>query len=437
MAIFSKRILQEMLNQNAHFLSKKQLREHVNKLNKGGIDYLPTEWEVVILNAFSKIGYVRHEQPFRKRLPDLFFQSKNEPSVSFLADITTVSDKGYERENPVKAFIDEAKRILKENGIKLNGFHYEIGSVKDKRAMRLKIPPKEHFDTFFNGFEFKNFTSRILESPASQHALHSVSKEIEVRFFYNPQSKYISGHHASYNTAHSITKNPLYYALEDKAQQLEETGYSGILAIFICDGGCNLLTSSLHDWQSYNLNAVINEFFRQYSSIHFVLVFSVKETPYNFLEIKQKKYIEVKIFLNPIPLKSSDDLLNLLNKFVVHLPTPVNTPINAAYKISNRAEKQGNSFCGGSMITNKTIKISSRGLLELLSGRIKQDKFLQDHCFAPTPERPDDHNPFDLKLNEGKLITDVKLEKSSDKDDDWITFEFGVSDPAISKYKIK
>lgn len=260
-----------------------------------------------------------------------------------------------------------------------------------------------------------------------------VSENVEIRFYYNPQGKYFSGRHPSYNTAHLLTNNPVYYALKSKAQQLKKSDYKGTRAIFLCDGGCNLLTSSLHDCQSYNLNAVVNEFFRQYSSIHFVLVFSVKETLYNSLVIKQKN-IEVKIFFNPIPLKSPDDLLNLLNKFIAILPIPVNTPTNATYKLSKGFEEKGNSFYGGSMITSKTIKISSRGLLELLSGRVNQNKFLQDHCFAPTPERPDNRNHFDLKLKEGKLITDVRLEKSTDKDDDWIVFEFGKPDPAIHPF---
>lgn len=435
MAIFPKRILQKMLNQNAHFLSEKQLREHVNKLNKGGIDSLSTEWETIILNTFSKIGHVQHEQSFGgNRFADLFFKSNDEPNISFLADITTVSDRGYEEDNPVKAFIDETKRILKKRGIKLRGFHYEIGSVKDKRGMRLKIPHKGQFDVFFNGFEFTDFTARIKKNPISQHALHFFSKEVEVKLFYNPQSKYISGQHASYNSAHSITNNPVYNTLKSKIDQLKKTGYSGILAIFICDGGCNLLTSNLKDWQSYNLDNIISEFYRQYSSIHFVLVFSVKETPYNFLQVRQKKYIEVKIFSNPLTLKYTEDLLNVLNKFVVNLPLPVNTAINAAHKFSKGFKEKGNSFYGGSMITNKTIKISSRGLLELLSGRIEQSKFLQDHCFVPTSERPTDRNPFDLKLNEGRLISNIWVEKSVDNDDDWIVLEFGKTDPAIFRF---
>jgi hypothetical protein len=436
MAIFSKRLLQEMLNQNAHFLSKDQLEEHVNRLNKGGKNSLSIEWEIVILNAFSKLGQVRYEQSFGgKGFPDLFFSSEDIPVISFVADIATVSDEGYEKDNPVRAFINEAFRILIKNNIKLGGFHYEIGDVKEKRGVKLKIPLKNNFDAFFKGSDFRNFITNIKGNPTSKHTLFLVSAETEVRFYYTPEGKYISGHHAAYKVAHSLTDNPVYYALKSKAQKLKKSGYNGTLAIFICDSGCNLLTSNLCDWRSYNLNNIVNEFFRQYSSISFILIFAIKETPYNFLQVRQKKFIDIKLFLNTATFKSSENFLDIKNRLFTYLPIPVNTAINAVTRVSKGFEKQGISFYGGSMIANKTIKISSRGLLELLSGRIEQNKFLQDHQFAPSPERPNNYNPFNLKLNEGRLVTNIRLEKSTIEDDDWIIFEFGEPNPAISKYR--
>lgn len=228
MAIFSKRILHEMLNQNAHFLSKKQLREHVNKLNGCDENPLSTEWETIILNTFSKIGCVRYEQSFGgNKHPDLFFQSNDTSNISFLADITTVSDAGYEKNNPVKAFIDEAKRILKKSGVKLNGFHYKIGGVKGKRSMLSKIPATGRFHSFFKSPDFKGFISKIKKDPASQQSMCFVSENVEIRFYYNPQGKYFSGRHPSYNTAHSLTNNPVYNALKSKAQQLKKSDHNG------------------------------------------------------------------------------------------------------------------------------------------------------------------------------------------------------------------
>lgn len=436
MAIFSRRVIQEIINQNAHFLTKEQIQEFVNRLNSPTESSLPIEWEVVILNVLHKIGQVRYEQSFGgPKNPDIFFISDDNPTISFIADIATVSDKGYEQDNPVRPFIDEAIRILRKNNIKLGGFHYEIGSTKKKRGVKLKIPPKSQFSTFFSSPEFKNFVSAIKNNPTSPQRLNFISEQTEVRFYYDPQGKYVSGSHASYNTAHSLKDNPIYNALKSKAQQLKQSGYSGVSGIFLCDGGCGILSSVLRDYQSYSLNAVINEFFREYSSVYFVLVFTVKEISYSLFNIKQKRFIEAKLFSNPV-FEMPQTFLGIFNKCVEYMPNPIDIPLNAKHKESKSYKELSHSLYGGSMISEKTIKISSRGLLELLSGKIEQNKFLQNHCFIPTSERPDNYNPFDLKLNEGRLITNIRLEKSNDEDDDWIVFEFGEPDPAISSFVI-
>ena len=85
---------------------------------------------------------------------------------------------------------------------------------------------------------------------------------------------------------------------------------------------------------------------------------------------------------------------------------------------------------------NNAIKISARGLLELLAGRNDLKQFLQDHGQAPTDTHPANRNYFALRFNEGRLIDNVMVEKSADRDDDWIVFEFGNPDPAICKYRI-
>jgi hypothetical protein len=55
MAIFCRRTLQRLINENATFLTRKQLVSHVNKLNDGD---LSAEWEVVLLNVFSKVAFI-------------------------------------------------------------------------------------------------------------------------------------------------------------------------------------------------------------------------------------------------------------------------------------------------------------------------------------------------------------------------------------------
>jgi hypothetical protein len=66
MAIFSRRTLQRLINENASFLTTKQLKKHVDSLNNADEHSLGAEWEVVLLNCFSKAGTVTHEPKLGK-----------------------------------------------------------------------------------------------------------------------------------------------------------------------------------------------------------------------------------------------------------------------------------------------------------------------------------------------------------------------------------
>ncbi len=73
---------ERLINENSHFLKPKQTKIHIEKLNiegkyseqleKGNVAnqlaklYLDSEWEIVLLNVFSKFGNVIHEKEFKK-----------------------------------------------------------------------------------------------------------------------------------------------------------------------------------------------------------------------------------------------------------------------------------------------------------------------------------------------------------------------------------
>jgi len=116
MAIFSKRTLQRLLNENSKLMSAVDFQKYVDRFNKDQNGFLSTEWEIAILNALSKVGDVKYEQSFgRNKHPDLFFTSTENPQISFLADITAASDKGYENDNPINDF---KKEFMKGKGSK-------------------------------------------------------------------------------------------------------------------------------------------------------------------------------------------------------------------------------------------------------------------------------------------------------------------------------
>jgi hypothetical protein len=81
--------------------------------NGSNRDYLAVEWELVLLNAFSKCGNVQHEPVTHAAPLDLLFESYD-GRLRFAADIAAISDRGANRQNPVDRFQEElGKRITK------------------------------------------------------------------------------------------------------------------------------------------------------------------------------------------------------------------------------------------------------------------------------------------------------------------------------------
>ena len=110
--------------------------------------------------------------------------------------------------------------------------------------------------------------------------------------------------------------------------------------------------------------------------------------------------------------------------------------MNAVYLIKGSLPHEGQSFFGGYSITNDEIRISARTLLDFFAGRISHQQFLAAYHFVPGGDgHSNTWNPFDRKRKEGRLITEITIEKrSTEHDDDWLVIRFGAPDPAISPY---
>lgn len=148
MAIFSRRTIDRMLRENAAFLTKEQLGQHVARLNTKGFQSLNAEWEVAVLNACSKLGRVEHEPLLNGTSKlDLLFTTKG--GSRFLADITTVSDEGLEEREPVEAFNIELKQRLRRAGLLFHGWTLSIGTHPASYGERSKpaIPSRNDFAT--------------------------------------------------------------------------------------------------------------------------------------------------------------------------------------------------------------------------------------------------------------------------------------------------
>jgi hypothetical protein len=210
-AIFSRRTIQQMINENAAFLTEEQIDIQISRLDGNGFDSIATEWEVVVLNVFSKIGHVEHEPDLGTSAElDILFTHHADQS-QFVADITAISDEGYEEETPLKAFEIEFWRHIKHAGLALNGFGYSVEAhpLIDAKT-KLMLPKREHFSEEIFNKQFKTFLREVKQNPDEARSHHISTNKTNIVITYDPEKNGSWGASYVYTLATSKTKNTLY-----------------------------------------------------------------------------------------------------------------------------------------------------------------------------------------------------------------------------------
>jgi hypothetical protein len=192
-----------MLDENDEFLTSEQLDGHVARLNRRDFQALEAEWEVTVLNAFSKLGVVRHEPDLGGAAKlDILFTPNRGPAIDILADITTVSDEGFEEESPVKAFSVELSKWINKFGLAGDGFELAVGSHPAKKFgdnRKAKLPPRGEFAREIFNAKFKAFLKQVKDSPGQPASYYVLTDKTEVRLTYTPGQRFFTSTWASYN----------------------------------------------------------------------------------------------------------------------------------------------------------------------------------------------------------------------------------------------
>lgn len=427
MAIFSRRTIQRLINENAEFLKPKQSKTHVNKLNKCDESFIDTEWEVVLLNAFSKLGTVIHEPELKGTNPDIHFTAHSTPSESFIADIATLTDKGLSENYPVEAFRNELMDIVLERGLRGDSFYLEIdtnyhGVFRGGARPTLKLPTKLNFKRLVFNEKFYEFLDEIADAPDKHRSYKVKTESIGIVINYNPQQLSSITSHLSYTLITSLIQNTLYNSLEKKAGKLVGTNCGLPLGIIVCDGGYSMFNRERR-WDSYGFDDVIGYFLQSYPSISFVMTFTVEQS----FGYKARSKIHTNLYEGISFSNLGNAVLSSLSKVHKRLPVPQRDAKNAVYYLRSARPHRGDSFAGGLEGGSNYLKISARAVLELLAGKITQEQFSDIHSY----------NPFANEVEDGHLINGIEFEQGdNEKDDDWLVFKFGSADAAISPFTI-
>jgi len=395
------------------------MHQHAARLNEATERSLSAEWEVAILLSLAQFGSVVHEPTMAGKRPDILFRNA---AVEFVADVVTVNDDGYEAANPYRAFEQEFWRRLRKSGIPPHLFSYKIGVDYSTAKTRLLLPSTGRWCDLFNG-DFENMLACARMRPDAPVGVHRKADNFDVMFWYSPVGQG-TGQSAPYRDSASLTQNPIYNALRRKREQLKLTLYAGLKGIILCDGDCQQLRLP---------ERIVELFLRRTKTISFVAVCTLRGD-----RVSHPKDIRVqlRVFTNKSCTSDSDAaaISDLLTRAIESLPPADDDITNACNHLRWKTRHVGLGHHGGYTWGGDYVRISSRALVELLAGAMTSEEFMRIHRFDEV--RPGFRaNPFACFLEEGRMIRKISVDPSQTEDDDWIEFEFGDRDPAISDFE--
>ena len=432
--IFARRALQRRLSELRETLDRDAVDKLAARLNRPGKDRLAAMWEVAVLHALARCGTLRNEAPLSSgRRPDVSFDNG---TLRLSADITAVSDEGLDDDNPyfeLSELIEKAKTKL---GLPIGGVDLRVKSKHHQSARGtrpvLPLPPRKQLQAFIRD----QIVPRLRDQMGAGEKLLRIAiddDEVGLDITIDPAgSPYSSGGFAAYDVPKIKDRNPLYNALKAKAAQLRSA--EAVTGVIIGDGDCAALADRPTNSDEVSAAAIAEEFLRQYSSVDFVLLLTIREAPQLWprAESADRRVHPMLVVRAGCPAKNQ--LTTLFTTMLAELPKPVAMPVNAALRAREPGYDLGHH--GGYTMERKKIRIGSRELMEILAGLRTLEDSGAKHIEA-SRRRPRQPNSVQIaflrNLQQGRLPAAVRVIKTDEDDnDDWVEFEFGDPDPAIS-----
>ena len=408
-------------------MTASQLDRHVRLLNLEDGQEAGAEWEVVLLNSLNRFGRVQYEPNLGgKSQPDLLVSGCDgiEP---FVVEITSVSDAGYERDNPLRDFEDAFHKLARKKTLAPGGFDFQIGGEEvgeyPEQKTRLLLPNRGDIKRFVDD-TYATFLDEIRVEPNRTRSHKLKEPTLQICVTYDPKRLgFSSTGHPSYTSLKARRNNTLFNALSKKAKQLKQCGFEGTRGIVVCDAGANYLSSLSGGVTTFRLRDILDGFFREHSTVSYVMIVrtvlsSDSKTRGLCRDVLLNGYAQ----RNP----SERQLIEILSKSIDILPRPAQLAINAYRSVPGCFRLFENSHFGGGAMSSKRVKVSARTIHALLAGQLSLERYLESH--------KDSARVLEIALKQGRSIRAVHSETSEIEDDDWLTFEIGEPDPAIHRF---
>jgi hypothetical protein len=435
--IFARRAIQNCLNELRAIIGDEATRKLADRMNKPGKDRLAAMWEVVTFHGLSKLGTLQHEIPLETgRKPDISFKSKD---LEITADVRAVSDDGLHEKYPAQRLSDLLHEEQTRLGLPLGRLDLRIDQRQQSTSRGVKtglcLPESNRLPQLVRELIAPKLKQQIEKGAGVLHV--SIKNETtSLQITIDPRkAPYSSMSHALYTAPSIRDKNPLYEALKAKGRQLR--GAPGIVGVIVGDSATRTLAEPMTGSTALTGRAIAEEFLRQHRSVSFVLLISVREEQHAWYKSRERE-MQLKVDLvSTAPDEVSAKLENLFKSMLDNFPKPVNTPINASYRAKENSFGLG--YHGGFSMSGNRIKVSAREVLEVLSGRCTVEEINKKHDEI-TMGRPSGPNTMprlmELYLEQGRMPSKITLIKTDENEsDNWLEFEFGPPDPAITPFR--
>lgn len=440
MFVFSRRSMQHMLDAISQWMPAAPLAELVGRLNRHRTNRLPQMWELAMLYGLGAVVELTHEHPLPYGRPDLWFSVPDgDRSMPVVGDVTTLSDIALDAANAFEQLTDAMHKQARKAGLQGGGFHVSVAHLEPGASrtskVQLLIPKAPAFEQMVKR-HIKPFARKVAAAPAETHLLEVDEGGAKFNVKYSGPSQYSSGSHRSYDSVLSLENNALFNRLNDKTKQLRGAPEGAVRVLVVCDGDCSLLGRA-QPMEGFSARRIAEMFLRGSKTIDLVLVVTVFEESGLVWPQRNRRELRGELIAAPKSARPShltdstiDAVQHVFELALGKLPVPKMMPNNAVRR--NLDSDWSASMQGGYMSSGHRIKVSARAVLELLAGTQSFEDFASAHGWDEGQA-----NFFKLRLDAGQLFRSIRIESlDPDGDDDWLEFEFGPPDPAVSHFRV-
>ncbi|MBD3787745.1 MAG: hypothetical protein IE922_12415 [Sphingomonadales bacterium] len=431
--IFSRRFVQQCLDQLRPVLSDDQHRTLVDRLNRRNPGRLAAMWEVVVLCAFAQSPGFRHEAPLAGRTAPDFQFDLPQIGVHVVGDVGSVSDQGSHGENPFEGLIDEIARVARKHGSDISQFEIYVPGREEgeyrKRKMRLSLPRGRDI-AHFTRCDLEPYIRERLRRRDYGRCTTLSAGEYQVQITFRPPSDFAHYGHPSFTTILHKDRNVIWNTLKAKAAQLRGAPEGAVRLLILCDAGCAAMSLPPLG-HGISARDVVREFLRRENGLDLVVRMTVRDEAFAAGRRGLRHdwdWAARPGWLDACPRNREvlGALQTLLNDFGAALPAPVSNAVSAAKNCLSM--DYGEGALGGYQMHGRRFTISARTVQRVLAAQLTIDAFNEAYDWGAGELMT---NRFAAALNAGQTIASIRLVQGTTQDDDMLEIEFA-ADPAIS-----